>query len=82
MCYIKPQSGTITLIFYDLPIPSKDFCIDLFNKTGVLLTPGSCFELENCMRIGFAGDSEVLIKGLNKLSEYLKSLAYKKKAVV
>lgn len=72
--YVKPQAGTTALLYYDLDIPSRDFCTDLFRKTGVFLTPGSCFELEHCARIGYACSEATLTEGLKKLSEYLKQL--------
>jgi aspartate/methionine/tyrosine aminotransferase len=53
---------------------SRDFCVNLMKKFGVLLTPGSCFELEKCARIGYAYSTEILEQGLEKLSEYLKTL--------
>ena len=47
---------------------------NLMKNYGVLLTPGSCFELEKCARIGYACSTEILEQGLEKLSEYLKTL--------
>lgn len=72
--YIKPEAGTTALLYYDFDITSYELCVDLMKKTGVLLTPGSCFELESCMRIGYACSTEILTEGLEKLSEYLKTL--------
>lgn len=72
--YVKPQSGTTALLYYDFDRPSRDFCVDLMKKKGVLLTPGECFELEKCVRIGYACLTEILEEGLEKLSEYLKTL--------
>lgn len=72
--YIKPQAGTTALLYYDFDIPSREFCVKLMKKYGVLLTPGSCFKLEKCARIGYACSTEVLEEGLEKLSEYLKTL--------
>jgi aspartate/methionine/tyrosine aminotransferase len=72
--YVKPDAGTTTLLYYNFDMPSYDLCVDLMKKTGVLLTPGSCFELENCMRIGYACSTEILKDGLEKLSEYLRTI--------
>lgn len=72
--YVKPQAGTTALLYYDFDIPSRDFCVNLMKKYGVLLTPGSCFEFEGCARIGYACSTEILEGGLEKLSEYLKTL--------
>ena len=56
--WVKPQSGTVTLLRYDLPIGSHDLCVRLVQEVGVLFTPGSAFGMEGYVRIGFAsGDS-------------------------
>ncbi len=72
--YVRPEAGTTALLYYDFDIPSKEFCIELMNKTGIMFTPGECFELEGCVRIGYAFDSKKLEDGLNKFSEYLATL--------
>lgn len=72
--YMKPQAGTTALLYYDFDIPSRDFCADLLKKTGVFLTPGACFELEKCARIGYACDTGILSDGLERLSDYIKTL--------
>jgi aspartate/methionine/tyrosine aminotransferase len=72
--YVKPKAGTTALIYYDFEIPSRDFCVNLMKRYGVLLTPGSCFELEKCARIGYACSTEILEQGLEKLSEYIKTM--------
>lgn len=71
--YTKPKSGTTALIYYDLDMSSKDFCHELCEQEGVFLTPGFCFELEGCARIGYACKREVLEEGLAKISRFLKS---------
>ncbi|MBU3174917.1 aminotransferase [Clostridium estertheticum] len=72
--YIKPQAGTTALLYYDFDIDSRDFCVDLITKMGVLLTPGSCFEFEGCVRIGYASTRNELVEGLEKLSQYIMTL--------
>jgi hypothetical protein len=72
--FVKPQAGTTALLYYDFEMSSRDFCVNLMKKYGVLLTPGSCFELEKCARIGYACSTEILEQGLEKVSEYLKTL--------
>lgn len=73
--YVKPEAGTTSLLYYSFNMPSYDLCVDLMKKNGVLLTPGSCFELENCVRIGYACSTEILKNGLEKLSEYFKAIS-------
>ncbi|WP_103106678.1 aminotransferase [Brevibacillus reuszeri] len=69
--YVKPQAGTTAMLKYELDIPSEAFCIDLFRSTGAFLTPGSCFDMEGWVRIGYACSTEVLKAGLEKVSEFL-----------
>ena len=70
--YVKPHAGTTALVYYDLPIDSNTFCENMYRETGAFVTPGDCFEEPFSMRIGYACDTEVLIKGLDAISEYLK----------
>lgn len=69
--YVKPQGGTTALLSFDLDMDSKQFCHGVSEKYGVFLTPGFCFELEKCFRIGYAGKKEVLIEGLDKISKFI-----------
>ncbi|WP_324824568.1 aminotransferase [Sinanaerobacter sp. ZZT-01] len=72
--YTKPEAGTTALLYYDFKVPSREFCKNLLKDTGVFFTPGECFELEYCVRIGYAYDSKTLAEGLKKLSEYMKQV--------
>ena len=55
----------------DIPVTDRDFCLDLVQNTGVMLTPGDAFDMAGYARIGFANDRETLVAGLEKLSDYL-----------
>ena len=70
--YIRPVAGTTALVYYNKDIPSYDLCVRLIKEKGLLFTPGSCFELEGCVRIGYAFDSKTLKEGLDKFTEFLK----------
>lgn len=72
LTYVKPQAATICLLHYDMDMPSHPLCVDILEQTGVLLTPGSAFDMECTLRIGFANQTEVLEAGLAKLSNYLR----------
>lgn len=72
--YLKPRAGTTALLRYDLPMPSAELCAGLMRQTGTLLTPGSCFDVEGTMRIGYGNASEVLRQGLRQLGAYLAGL--------
>lgn len=69
--YVKPEAGTTALVYYDLDIPSRTFCEELFARTGAFVTPGECFELERCMRIGYACDTDTLKAGLAAMDEHI-----------
>lgn len=69
--YLRPRSATITLLRYHLDMPSRDFCVQLLEETGVMLTPGSALDMEGYVRIGFANSPDVLRKGLEKISGFL-----------
>lgn len=72
--YVKPQAGTVTLLKYTADMPSREFCMRLLQETGVLFTPGSAFELEGCVRIGYANGSAILEEGLRRTSGFLRRL--------
>lgn len=71
MHYTKPQAGTTALVYYDLPVPSYDFCKVLYEKTGAFVTPGDCFGQPFSFRIGYACAKEELIAGLAAVAEYV-----------
>lgn len=68
---ILPKSVSTSFIKLDIPITTEEFCIQLLNETGVLLVPGSRFDLENYARLGYCTHTETLITGLEKLSNFL-----------
>ena len=68
--YTKPQAGTTALVYYDFDMPSYEFCKRLYDETGAFVTPGACFEEEHSMRIGYASDTETLIKGLEAIADF------------
>lgn len=70
--YVKPKAGTTALLHFDLPMTSEAFCLQLFQENGAFLTPGSCFDLEGTVRIGYACATDVLAAGLEKVSEFIK----------
>jgi aspartate/methionine/tyrosine aminotransferase len=72
--WVRPSSGTTTLLHYGFEMPSAEFCSRLLEETGVFFVPGSAMDLEHCVRIGFANDPEVLRAGLPEVSRFLKGL--------
>lgn len=72
--YVKPQGGTTALLKYDFDMPSRDFCVQLLQATGVMLTPGSVMHMEGWLRIGYANSPEILSAGLARMSEFIAGL--------
>jgi len=72
--YVKPTAGTTALLRFDAPMSSEAFCTHLLEREGVLLVPGSAFDIEGVVRIGYASDPAVLTAGLERTSACLASL--------
>lgn len=70
--YVKPKGGTTAFLKYDIDMPSVDFCVKLLEQTGVMLLPGSALDMEGYLRIGYCNNPEIIRKGLEKISEFLK----------
>lgn len=68
--YVKPKGGTTALLQYNTDEPSAELAAALMEQMGVLMTPGSAFDLEGCLRIGYANPEDVLRAGLVKVSEF------------
>ena len=71
--WVKPRAGTTAMLKLDIPMSSREFCIDLLEKTGVMLTPGDAFDMEGYVRIGYANEREILEAGLSEMSAHLKT---------
>ena len=69
--YVKPKAGTTALVYYDLDIPSYEFCEEMYHQTGAFVTPGDCFEVPHSMRIGYAYGKQDLIDGLKAISDFI-----------
>ena len=70
--WVKPRAGTTALLNYDMETSSHNLCIDILKKTGVMFTPGSTFDIEGAIRIGFGNTPDIFQKGLTRFSAYLK----------
>ena len=72
--YQRPVAGTTALVYYRKNMSSRELCERLLRETGVLFTPGECFEMEGAVRIGYAFDSKVLKEGLDLFAAFLKTI--------
>jgi aspartate/methionine/tyrosine aminotransferase len=75
--YVKPKGGTTAFVKYNVDIPSVDFCEGLLQETGTLVVPGSCFDMEGYIRIGYAYGKKDLEEGLRNISRYIESIKNK-----
>ena len=72
--YVRPQAGTTALLKYGVDMPSRELCLRLLEETGVLFVPGEAFDVEGCVRIGYANNHDVLEGGLQEVSRFLEAL--------
>jgi aspartate/methionine/tyrosine aminotransferase len=78
--WIKPTAGTTAFIKFeydDKPVDDVRLCLDLLQKTSVMVMPGSrCFghdkDFRGFVRFGYVCETEVLKEGLTRLEKYLK----------
>ncbi len=68
---VMPSSGTVGFLKYTYPMDSETLAKNLLKDTGVFFVPGSCFECEYHLRIGFTAEHDKFIKGLDLLEEWL-----------
>jgi aspartate/methionine/tyrosine aminotransferase len=73
--WVKPRAGTTAMLKIDVSMTSREFCVDLLQQTGVMLTPGDAFDMEGYVRIGYANNTDALVAGLERLAGYLAALA-------
>ncbi len=70
--WVPPKGVSVSYIRLDISEDDEKFCLDLLRDEGVLLVPGSRFELPRGARLGFCASEPVLRTGLDILSSYLK----------
>ncbi|MFN8619424.1 MAG: aminotransferase class I/II-fold pyridoxal phosphate-dependent enzyme [Chloroflexota bacterium] len=72
--WVRPASGTTAVLRIGAGMASEELCTRLVETEGVMLVPGSAFDLEGTVRIGYANDAAVLTAGLERMSAFLASL--------
>lgn len=66
--WVPPKAVSTSFIELDVPIDDEQFCINLLRNQGVLLVPGSRFELPRGARLGYCAAEDTLREGLKRLS--------------
>ncbi|MDH5791752.1 MAG: aminotransferase class I/II-fold pyridoxal phosphate-dependent enzyme [Candidatus Bathyarchaeota archaeon] len=69
--WVPPKAGTVAFLRHKLPISSEELCKRLMEEKDVLLVPGSCFDMDGFLRIGFGNNTDVLLEGLSRFKEFL-----------
>lgn len=72
--YVRPQAGTMALVYYHQDIPSEDFCRRMYYETGAFAVPGDCFDEPHSFRVGYGHDPELLKTGLEAVSAFFRKL--------
>ncbi len=66
-----PKGVSVSYLQLDIPESDEEFCKRILAERGVLLVPGTRFELPNGARLGYCCHEDVLRKGLALLGEAL-----------
>lgn len=69
---VFPRHVSTSFIKLDIPDETEAFCIQLLKEKGVLLVPGNRFDMPGYARLGYCTRTEVLKKGLQALSDFLR----------
>jgi capreomycidine synthase len=69
--WIRPKGGVSAFLRFGGIKDIEAFCHHLAQKHCVLLVPGTCFNHESFVRLGFGGSTSELKQGLSYLSELL-----------
>ncbi len=70
---VSPKMVSTSFIQLDIPISSKEFCLQLLEEEGVLLVPGEAYDMEGFARLGYCAQEPVLREGLKRISRLLAS---------
>lgn len=70
--WVPPKAVSTSYIKLDIPVGDEEFCKSLLAEQGVLLVPGSRFELPCGARLGYCAPEATLREGLKRLSAALR----------
>jgi aspartate/methionine/tyrosine aminotransferase len=72
--WTPPRGGLLAMLSYNLDIPSRILADRLAERYGVMLAPGSAFDIEHHLRIGIGQEPSVLAEGLRRTAACLSDL--------
>jgi aspartate/methionine/tyrosine aminotransferase len=71
LSHAAPDAGAIAFLRYAHPIPSSELADRLRDEEGVLVLPGSHFDMEGFLRIGFGAEPDYLSSALARVGSLL-----------
>ena len=69
--YVKPKGGTVTFLKVEGVRDTLSFTDEFIKEHKTLVVPGETFGSPGYLRIGFANNTEDLIKGLDNLKQFI-----------
>lgn len=67
--FTSPEGGLVGWLQIQKGISSEEYADKLFERTGVFVLPGSNFEMEGYLRIGFGANEDVFLQGIQRWKE-------------
>jgi aspartate/methionine/tyrosine aminotransferase len=71
---IRPRGGAYLMLAYDHDINSCDLAERLRVEKSVLVVPGEHFGMDGWLRVGFGEDTDLLLRGLERMHELLQEM--------
>jgi aspartate/methionine/tyrosine aminotransferase len=72
--WTPPRAGLLAMMRYTLDIPSLDLSDRLAERYGVMLAPGSAFDIEHHLRIGIGQQPATFAEGLRRTATCMTEL--------
>ncbi len=75
--HVPPTAGAICYVKYNMKINSMELAQRLRKEKSVLVVPGDHFSMDGYMRIGTGMQTDLLLRGLDRIDELLRDLVKK-----
>lgn len=72
LSFRRPDTGSVAIIKYDLPVDSVEFCRTLVEETGFLIMPGYAFGMEHHFRIGMVSPPEITKEAIDIITAHIR----------
>lgn len=72
--WVEPEGGLLTMLAYQLDVPSQDLANRLAEEYSVMLAPGSAFDFEYHLRLGLGQRPDIFAAGLDRTAACFKDL--------